>query len=88
MTVPVLTVSVTEFKAKCLAMLDDLNEHGGTITITRRGRPLATVTPPRRPSWTSPEGTWVGKVKILDDLEKLDMSELWDVVREGSGKRA
>jgi len=85
---PVFTVSVTEFKAKCLAMLDDLNEHGGTITITKRGRPLATVTPPRRAAWTSPEGAWVGKVKILDDLEKLDMSELWDVVREGSGKRA
>ena len=76
------TVSVTEFKAKCLALLDDLAEGGGTITITKRGRPLATVRPARRPRWKSPEGSLVGKLIIPDELLEADTSEMWDVVRE------
>jgi antitoxin (DNA-binding transcriptional repressor) of toxin-antitoxin stability system len=32
-------VSATEFKAKCLAMLDEIGNEGGTITVTKRGGP-------------------------------------------------
>ena len=35
------TVSATEFRAKCLAYLDEIEQNGGSITITRRGRPVA-----------------------------------------------
>jgi len=30
-------VSATEFKAKCLALLDEVEEQGGTITVTKTG---------------------------------------------------
>ncbi|HUI79337.1 MAG TPA: hypothetical protein VLY24_15530 [Bryobacteraceae bacterium] len=80
-------VSVTEFKAKCLALLDDIGEHGGAITITRRGRPLATVGPARKPAWKSPEGAWIGTVKFPDDLLDADTSELWDVLHPRRGER-
>lgn len=73
-------VSVTEFKAKCLALLDDIGQHGGKITVTKRGRPLATVGPPRRPRWKSPEGVLEGRVFISDEVLMADTSELWDVV--------
>ncbi len=36
-----LIVSATEFKAKCLALLDEVHAHGGTVTITKRGKPVA-----------------------------------------------
>jgi antitoxin (DNA-binding transcriptional repressor) of toxin-antitoxin stability system len=75
-------VNVTEFKAKCLALLDGIGERGGTITITKRGRPLASVGPVNRPSWKSPEGTWVGKVKMADDVLDADTSGLWEVLKE------
>ncbi len=78
-------VNVTEFKAKCLAMLDEIGEHGGRITITRRGRPLATVGPVERVAWKSPEGTWAGRITLPADLVEADTSELWDVVRGDSG---
>ena len=78
-------VNVTEFKAKCLALLDEVGEHGGKITITRRGRPLATVGPVERVAWKSPEGSWVGRVTLPDDLVEADTSDLWDVVRGDSG---
>jgi len=84
---PHRVVNVTEFKAKCLALLDDIGQHGGSLTITKRGRPLATVRPAHKPAWKSPEGTWVGKVRIPDDLLDADTSELWDVVRPRRGAR-
>jgi len=34
-------VSATEFKAKCLALLDEVADSGGTITVTKRGRAVA-----------------------------------------------
>ena len=64
------TISVTEFKAECLALLDEVGEHGGTITITKRGKPLASVRPPEKPKLKSPEGSWAGRVKLPDDLKK------------------
>jgi prevent-host-death family protein len=82
---PHRVVSVTEFKAKCLALLDDIGERGGTITITKRGRPLATVRPARRTPWKSLEGAWVGKVTLTEDLLEADTSELWEVVNPQTG---
>ena len=40
-------VSATEFKAKCLALLDEIDHQGGTVTVTKRGRPMAMVGPVR-----------------------------------------
>jgi prevent-host-death family protein len=82
---PNRVVSVTEFKAKCLALLDDIGEHGGAITITKRGRPLATVRPARRKAWKSLEGAWVGKFTIPEEALNADMSDLWEVVNPQPG---
>ena len=75
-------VSATEFKAKCLAMLDEIGRQGGTITVTKRGRPVATVGPALKRSWKSSEGVWQGKVYIPDELLTSDLSGLWDVARQ------
>lgn len=37
------TMTVTEFKAKCLRLVDDLGPRG--ILLTKRGRPVARVVP-------------------------------------------
>ncbi|MBY0504401.1 MAG: type II toxin-antitoxin system Phd/YefM family antitoxin [Bryobacteraceae bacterium] len=34
-------ITVTEFKAQCLSLLDDVIENREVITITRRGKPVA-----------------------------------------------
>jgi prevent-host-death family protein len=80
-------VSVTEFKAKCLALLDGIEKNGGTITITKRGRPLAKVGPVRPTKWKSLEGTWAGKLEIDDDALMADRSDLWDAVRQSEGAK-
>jgi antitoxin (DNA-binding transcriptional repressor) of toxin-antitoxin stability system len=82
---PQRIVSVTEFKAKCLAMLEDIGEHGGTITMTKRGRPLATVRSACRKPWKSLEGAWAGKFTIPDDVLFADTADLWEVVNPQPG---
>jgi prevent-host-death family protein len=74
-------ISVTEFKAKCLSLLSEIADHGGTITVTKRGRPLATVSPAKRVRWKSSEGILEGKIEIDDDLLFGDISHLYDPVR-------
>jgi prevent-host-death family protein len=39
------TIPAGEFKAKCLSFMDELEETGGEITITKRGRPVAKLVP-------------------------------------------
>jgi len=40
-----MTISATEFKAKCLALLDEVGRTGEPLVITKRGRPLARLVP-------------------------------------------
>jgi prevent-host-death family protein len=42
-----LTITATEFKAKCLDILKRVGERRlSRVTVTRRGKPVATITPP------------------------------------------
>ena len=44
----VLTITATEFKAKCLALFDELEGRKiARVVVTRRGKPVAEMTPPR-----------------------------------------
>lgn len=60
-----MKVAAAEFKAKCLALIDDVHEHGRPITITKRGRVVARLIPAEdeaeRP-WLQVRGTarWKG----------------------------
>ncbi|MEH3048535.1 type II toxin-antitoxin system Phd/YefM family antitoxin [Sphingomonas adhaesiva] len=38
------TVGITEFKAKCIALLHEMERSGEPLTITRRGKPSLTLT--------------------------------------------
>jgi prevent-host-death family protein len=42
------TISASEFKAKCLSILDRLANHElDRVTITKRGKPVAVLLPPQ-----------------------------------------
>lgn len=36
-----MTVTVTEFKAKCLRLIDQVHKYGRPLTITKHGKPIA-----------------------------------------------
>ncbi len=73
------TVTATEFKAKCLAMLDEVAEQGGTITVTKRGKPVAEIRPAhrKRSRPKSLRDSWAGKIEIVGDIINLDDCESW-----------
>ena len=65
-------MSVSEFKAKCLRLLRDVE----TVVITRRGRPVAEIVPPRKAKRPL-RGMWKDSVKILGDIVYFSDAE-WE----------
>jgi prevent-host-death family protein len=61
-------VTATELKAKCLVLLDEVDDRKDMIIVTERGRAVATLQPVKRSSWKSPRGAWIGKVEIVGDI--------------------
>ena len=63
--VRVLTAS--EFRAKCLKLMDEVAAGAGEVVITKNGRPVARLTAVRkRPS--APFGRGRGKFRIVGDI--------------------
>ena len=75
-------VSATELKAKCLALLDEVGDRGHSITVTKRGRPVAILQPIKKKPWKSSKGAWIGKVEIVGDIVGFDTIPFWDALRE------
>jgi prevent-host-death family protein len=73
-----ITMSVTEFKAKCLRVLDDVAKKGDRILITNRGRLVAQVLPPPASERRTLRGTWKESVKVLGDIVNFH-DEPWEV---------
>ena len=61
------TIKASEFKAKCLKLMDYVADGGGEIVITKNGRPVSRLVPYREPA-TSFFGADKGKIKILGDI--------------------
>lgn len=62
-----------EFKAKCLAIMDDVHERGGEYVITKRGLPVAKLVPVRvepRPLLGSMRGTVTTRGNIVSPLDE------------------
>lgn len=74
-------INATEFKSKCLALLEQVNSSGDTITVTKRGRPIAVLSAAPKDAWRSPRGSWSAKGRIVGDIVNTDLH--WDVI-EGS----
>lgn len=62
------TIQATEFKAKCLALLDKVAATGEGVTILKRGKPVAQLVAvsPREKGY--PQESLRGTVEILGDL--------------------
>jgi len=40
-----MTITATEFKAKCLSLIDEVQEKGSELIISKHGRPVARLVP-------------------------------------------
>lgn len=75
-------VAISEFKAKCLAILDQVHKTKHPIRITRHGKPVAEVVPPSPESSKNIFGFMKGKIEITGDIVSpaTDMSD-WEALR-------
>ena len=67
-------VPAGQFKAQCLALLDEVASTGRPLVVTKRGRPVAEVVP------VEPPKSLAGTVEILVSEEELiaPIDERWD----------
>jgi prevent-host-death family protein len=73
-------IPVTQFKAKCLKLLDQVSKSGQPLVITKRGKPLAQVTrvaEKKRPLMGGMRGT----SEEVGDIVYFDTSEDWECNR-------
>ena len=72
------TLSVSEFKAKCLSVLEDVNKQKKRIIITKRGKPIAEVIPHESEDKEVPlEDTLVFMGDIISPVAEED----WEVLK-------
>jgi len=55
------------FKAKCLAIMDQVLQSGEPVLITKHGKPVAKLVPAEQPA-DDIFGYMTGKVKIVGDI--------------------
>lgn len=73
------TIKASEFKAKCLKLMDEIAESGETLVITKNGEPVAALSPVKS-SHKSLLGAHAGQIKILGDII-APIDEEWEAGR-------
>lgn len=76
-------ITATEFKAKCLALLNEVEERGDVLTVTKRGRPVATVQRAKNKRRRSSEGILAGKVELVGDIVNISFADDWHMLQPG-----
>jgi prevent-host-death family protein len=77
-------VAISEFKAKCLALLEQVRKTKKPIRVTRFGKPVAEVVPPS-PSAEPADwlGSMAGTIEIVGDIESPVIEETdWEALRD------
>ena len=77
-------IAISEFKAKCLALLEQVRATKKPLRITRFGKPVAEVIPPTA---LEDRATWIGSMKdtmrITGDIVSPATDEdEWEVLRD------
>jgi prevent-host-death family protein len=77
-----ITLPAGQFKARCLQLMDEVNEQGVEITITKHGQPVAKLVPIATEPLTPARlyGAMAGMVTVVGDIE-APLDEAWEVNR-------
>jgi prevent-host-death family protein len=75
------TMLISDFKAKCIAVLKEVARSGEPVVVTLRGRPMARVEPFTDSASGKRLGTLKGKMNIRRDLSRVDTTKDWDMLK-------
>jgi prevent-host-death family protein len=73
-------IAVSEFKSRCLELLEGLRQGGREIVITKRGEPIARVVP-LRSSARPLRGSMKDVLRIRGDIVQCDWSDEWEATK-------
>jgi prevent-host-death family protein len=73
----VMLISASQFKARCLALLDDVALTGEEVVVTKRGRPVARLVAIEEPRGLDGSVTF----HVPDDELIAPLDVAWDVER-------
>ena len=63
-----VSLSASEFKARCLAVLADVARTGESVTVLKRGRPIVRILPVAGEPADHPQKALAGKLDIIGDV--------------------
>jgi len=77
-------VAISEFKAKCLALLERVRKTRKPLRITRRGKPVAEIVPPTK---VQSRAEWIGSMQgsgetLGDIISPATDADDWEVMRD------
>lgn len=74
-------IGASDFKARCLALIDEVGETGSSIVISKRGRQVAQLVPYTSVTEAIPQETLRGTATFTGDVEgPVTTPEEWDAV--------
>ena len=74
------TMLVSEFKAKCIAVLKDVQRTGEPIVVTLRGQPMVRVLPFTDGAHGKRLGLLKGSMRLRRDLVRVDTTADWEML--------
>jgi len=78
-----IEVSISEFKAKCLALLEQVRKTRQPIRITRHGKPVAEVVPPAPVVDRNAMFGSMKNSKIIGDIiSPANDADEWEVLKD------
>jgi prevent-host-death family protein len=75
------TIKASEFKAKCLQLMDEVEATGEAVVVTKNGRPVSKLVPVRE--HRSLFGAMEGSIVMHDDLI-APVGETWEAESDSS----
>jgi prevent-host-death family protein len=72
------TVTISEFKARCIAIINEVSQTHSTVIITRRGIPVSRLEPVNDSTLERVLGK-MGKMTIQGDIIHTDFSDEWEM---------
>ena len=75
------TVKISEFKARCIALLKAVQQESIPLMVTLRGEPLVVIRPCSAESTKRRLGGQAGSMRIKGDIVNTDFSADWDALQ-------
>jgi antitoxin (DNA-binding transcriptional repressor) of toxin-antitoxin stability system len=75
------SMTISEFKSKCIAVLKDAQRSGKGLVVTWRGQPLARIEPITGTSGKRKLGTFRGSMTIMGDIVNVDTGMDWEMLK-------